>query len=228
MNRISDLTGECFNGIAQLRAADAVLLPPPEAISSRLRALIDEVLHRGAEAGLSREDTQDVAYALVALADETLLSKPDERIRSYWSLQPLQLHYFRENVAGEAFFRRLEALRKDPRRKEVLLVYYLALLFGFQGKYRVQGAELELMNLTEAVHGELLRGRGREVEALSPSGERPVERVQGGREPRSVAVYVGAAALALTVVVYVALRWSLGASAAEVIDSLTALAAPRG
>ena len=60
-------------------------------------------------------------------------------IRDVWMSNPLQLHYFNENLAGEGFFYRLERILADPRRVEALRVYYLCLLFGFQGKYAVRG-----------------------------------------------------------------------------------------
>src|SRR5207237_4035065 len=98
-----------------------------------------------------------------------------DRFRQYSLPNLLQRHYFHENVAGVAFFTRLEGIRKDPRRAEALRVYYLALAFGFRGKHAVRGGELELLNLTEALHRELGRGRRFESEMLSPRGERPQE-----------------------------------------------------
>jgi type VI secretion system protein ImpK len=166
----------------------------------------------------------DIAYALVALADEVALSR-SEALRQFWVGQQLQLHYFQENVAGEGFFTRLEGLRRDPRRHEVLRVYYLALLFGFQGRYRVRGGELELMNLADDLSRELARGRRFEEEALSPHGERPEGALsRGGREARLA--WIAGGTVAAAVVLVVGLRVWLGASASSVLERISAVNLP--
>ena len=143
---ISELTRDCFNALIQLRRADADALPPAGALHERLRGVIDAMLRSAADAGVSSEDARDAAYAVVALADEIAAARSEE-LRQFWSGHQLQLHYFQENVAGEGFFTRLEAQRRDPRKRDILRVYYVALLLGFQGRYRVRGGDLELMTL---------------------------------------------------------------------------------
>ena len=84
-------------------------------------------------------DVVDMAYAVVALADEIALHKGGS-IRDFWMQRPLQLHYFNENLAGEGFFHRLNAVLSDPSRNDILRVYYVCLLMGFQvGTSRVRG-----------------------------------------------------------------------------------------
>jgi type VI secretion system protein ImpK len=137
----------------------------------------------------------------------------------------LQLHYFHENVAGVAFFTRLEGIRKDPRRTDVLRVYYLALAFGFRGKHAVRGGELELFNLTEALHRELSRGRRFESEVLSPQGERPAEALAlSGRS--GPLLFVGGGALALVLVLYLGLRIGVAAGASSIVDRISAASPP--
>jgi type VI secretion system protein ImpK len=224
MDRINGVTGECFNAIAQLRQLDDAALPAPEALHRRMRGFVDAVMQRAAQAGFSREDVDDIAYALVALTDEVALSR-SETLRQFWTGQQLQLQYFHENVAGEGFFTRLETLRKDPRRHEVLRVYALALLFGFQGRYRVRGGELELMNLVDDLQRELARSRRFEDETLAPRGERPEgATARGARDFRLLAVAGGAVAAALAGVI--GLRLWLGASASSVVERLSQVNLP--
>ncbi len=224
MDRINEVTKECFDAIIQVRQLDDASMPQPEALHHRLRSFVDGMFQRAAQAGFSREDANDIAYAVVALADEVVLAKSEE-IRQYWIPNLLQLHYFQENVAGEAFFTRLETIRKNPRRAEALRVYYLALVFGFQGRYRVRGGELELMSLTESVHRELARGRRFESETLSPSGERPAEKLGGaGRSGPLLWISLGAVGLAL--LLYLGLRITIGASAGSVVDRISAVNIP--
>src|SRR4029077_6207562 len=122
----------------QLRQLDAEVRPNPETLHRRLRGMIDGLRSRATAAGYGAQDVQDICYALVALADEIALEKSGP-LRDYWMSRLLQLHYFNENVAGENFFVRLETVRNDSRRIEVLRVYYLCLMFGFLGRFRVRG-----------------------------------------------------------------------------------------
>ena len=118
-------------------------------------------------------------YALVALTDEVAINTP-EPLRSYWMSQPLQLHYFGENVAGEGFFARLQALLSDGRRIEVLRVYHLCLLFGFQGKYGFPGGDVELLRIADGVRN--LLERNLEVpDELAPAASRPTSPWCAGR-----------------------------------------------
>lgn len=224
MDRVTGVTGECFNALVQLRQLEDAALPAPEVLHRKLRGFVDAAMQRAAQAGFAREDVNDIAYAIVALADELALSK-SERIRQFWDGQQLQLHYFHENVAGEGFFTRLEGLRRDPRRHEVLRVYYLALLFGFEGRYRVRGGELELMNLQDDLQRELARSRAHDSETLSPQAEPPeTARARGGRSGRLLLAAGGTLAAALLLVI--GLRVWLGASVGSVVERIAAANLP--
>jgi type VI secretion system protein ImpK len=222
LDRVTDITKDCFNAIAQLRAADRTALPSPERIHARLRAFVDDLLRRASAAGLGREEANELAYPVVALADEVILDKDDDALRAYWTAQPLQLHFFGENVAGEAFFDRLERARRDPRRAEALRVFYLALVFGFRGRYRVRGGDLELLGLTEALAREVTRG-GDDGEGLSPQGDRPPDR-GAGMARNGLVLWIGLGLLVASAVLYLTLRFSLGAGTAEVVDRIAAFA----
>ncbi len=224
MDRVGVVTRECFNALVQLRQLDEASLPPPEVVHQRLRGFVDALMQRARQAGWPREDVDDAAYAVVALADEIAVSR-SEAMRQHWLSQPLQLVYFGENVAGEGFFTRLEAVRRDPRRRDVLRVYALALLLGFQGRYRVRGGELELMTLVEELQRELERGREVDVETLSPEGERPEESVAGRARARPLAL-VAAGVLAAALLGSLGLRAWLGATTSSVVDRISAANLP--
>jgi type VI secretion system protein ImpK len=218
MDRITEVTRECFDALIQLRRLDGASFPPAATLQPRLRAFVDAMFQRAAQAGYSREDANDIAYAIVSLADDIVLSRSDAA-RDAWANQSLQLHYFHEFTAGEGFFTRLQNLRKDPRRREILHVYYLALLFGFEGRYRVRGGELELMKIIDDLQGELQRSRRFEAEVLSPHGERPAEaRRSAGR--RHLGIWIAAGALALALLMYAGLRFSVGVSSGSVVSRI--------
>jgi type VI secretion system protein ImpK len=218
MKKITDLTKDCFNAINQIREAQDGMAPPPDLLHQRLRGFIDALIERGPREGYQERDVHEMAYALVALADEMALGM-SESVRRYWMTNLLQLKYFNENVAGEGFFQRLENIRRDPRKIEVLEVYYLCLLFGFQGKYAVRGGEIELMNLIDALRTELSQALDMPDE-LSPSGERPDDAVIR-RRGRMSFLWVAVASLLLAVGCYVFLRMSIGNEAAATRDRLT-------
>jgi type VI secretion system protein ImpK len=218
MDRVNEATRDCFDVIIQLRQKDASQVPPPEKLSHSLRGVVDEVLRRAAALGFSHQDAQDMAYALVALLDELVLGKSDQ-YRQFWMTHPLQLHYFKENVAGDGFFVRLNALRKDPHGAEVLRVYYLCLLFGFQGHYRIRGGELELLTLIDTVQKELERASPFDFSVLAPHGERPSEVLATARRRVSLlAMSLGAVALAL--LVYGGLLLSLDRGTSSMIHEI--------
>lgn len=98
-------------------------------------AQLDRLLAEGQALGLEDGDLQEACYALVAFIDECVLrsSWPG---REEWMKQPLQLQRYRENVAGENFFRRLRALLQAPRRLPAIQAYALCLALGFRGVYQ--------------------------------------------------------------------------------------------
>jgi type VI secretion system protein ImpK len=220
VDRITEVTRECFDALIQLRRVDPGSLPPPAALHQRLRRFVDAMYTRAAQAGLGRDDANDIAYAIVALGDEIVLSRSDA-LRESWPGQSLQLHYFHENVAGEGFFTRLEGVRRDPRRREVLQVYYLALLLGFQGRYQVRGGDLELMTLVEDLKHDLERGSRFDAEVLSPRGERP-EEGRGAARRSGLVPWVALGAVALVALLYLGLRLSVGASAHAIVERIEA------
>ena len=131
MDKINQITSDCFIALSQLRELDAPAASP-ELVHERLRGFVDTMRQRAREESLSTQDADDLAYAIVALADEIAMGKP-EPMRGFWMGQPLQLAFFNETLAGEGFFTRLQELRRDARRAGVLRVYYQCLLLGFQG-----------------------------------------------------------------------------------------------
>jgi type VI secretion system protein ImpK len=220
MDRINEVTQDCFAAALQLTRAEGDALPAPEQLHQRLRAMVDELIQRANRAHFSHQDQQDIAYPLVALLDEILLGKPEPH-KDYWFGNMLQFHFFQENQAGDGFFTRLQTVRQDPQRAEVLRVYYLCLLFGFQGRYRIRGGELELMNLIESLQMDLARARQLDSsETLSPNGKRPQEGL-GGVKKTVPLLLMSAGILALALLVFGGLRVALGSSTSSVGDVVT-------
>jgi type VI secretion system protein ImpK len=211
MDKVNEITSECFIALSQLREMDSPSISA-ELVHDRLKGFVESMRSRARERELSGRDADDMAYAIVALADELAMGKP-EPIRGHWMGHPLQLSFFNETLAGEGFFTRLQELRRDPRRADVLRVYYQCLLFGFQGKYAIRGGDLELMRLIDAIKPEVERHL--EVpDALSPAGDPPDEpllRASGKNTFLWIALGMFAAAIA----VFIGLRLSLSHQLAD-------------
>ncbi len=221
MDRVHEVTREAFSVLNQLRQLDPELRPHPEQLHRRMCGLIDGLKRRATEAGFSAVDADEMAYAIVALADEIALEQPGP-LRDFWMSRSLQLVYFRENVAGEGFFARLGKLQGDPRRGDVVRVYLLCLLFGFRGKYRVRGGEVELLEITESLTQILIRQGGPVAEVLSPHGDRPEEARKGKRKSLPL-VGVACGILAIAVGSYIVMKSWINTDGTAVLDRITEL-----
>jgi len=160
---LPNICAELFSFIVYLREARA--FEPPDALHDRIVTLFNAMDRKVREVRIADSDIQDAKYALVALIDETI----------GWESR-LELEFFDSNVAGEEFFNKLEREREAEARDEVLEVYYLCLMLGFEGKY-VRAPERLQAYIKD--FQKKLSAEG--IEKLSPHGERPKESIKRGR-----------------------------------------------
>jgi type VI secretion system protein ImpK len=219
MDNLNQITSECFNALRQLRELDGPIRSP-DTIHERLCSFIESMRERGREQGMAQRDVDDIAYAIVALADEIAMGKP-EPLRSFWMNKMLQLHFFNESLAGEGLFTRLIQIRRDGRRPDVLRAYYQCLLFGFQGKYSMRGGELELMRLIDALRPEVERGI--EVpDVLSPAGDPPDEpMVRPGQ--KNLFMWIALGVFAVAIAVFIGLKVNLDRQVSGLADRVEQL-----
>ena len=138
--------------------------------AERFREIIRHFLHEFERGATNLKATSDDVYlckfAFCALVDETILSKPSAA-REAWEIKPLQLDLFGEQLAGEKFFQHLERLRTEsPVRVQVLEVFHMVLLLGFQGMYVLEGSE-KLHYLTARLGDEIAHIKGKRA-AFAP------------------------------------------------------------
>ncbi|MGD8860667.1 MAG: DotU family type IV/VI secretion system protein [Myxococcales bacterium] len=222
MDPITEITETTFNALAQLKRLDPSVTPNPEMLHQQLSMYIEQAGRAAGRLGFSQQDADDIRYALVALADETVLSRGGE-LRDFWLGKMLQLRFFNENVAGEAFFHRLSQLRGDRGRAQTLRVYYICLLFGFKGRYGVRGGELELADITDGVRDELVAaGEIPDDEPLSPRGARPHEPAADSRRGALI-TWIAVMAAVSSVLLYVGERLSLVRTADRLVERLLSL-----
>ena len=217
MNPVQAATQYCFGAISQIRQLEASSFQSPEVFQQKMCGFIDRMDEDLKRAGFDNQDIGDVKYAIVAFADEVALNA-GEPISSQWVGNLLQMKYFQENTAGDGFFARLESIRRDPSRREILKVYALCLLFGFRGKYWVRGGELELMTLTESLQREVLRAKT-DVEGLSPHGARPTEAIVNVKQNARL-IIASAATLAFAILFYVWMRVDLSSKTSALLEQV--------
>ncbi len=142
--------------------------------SFRANALagLHTAMQQGVARGYAQEDVSMAGYAVVALLDETVLNLRNPVFAS-WAGHPFHLELWRENVAGESFFKYLQALmgrRDSAELADVLEVFYLCILLGYRGRYA--GASGELSAIARSVQEKILRCRGGSA-LLSPLAQLP-------------------------------------------------------
>jgi len=188
----------------------------PDQLHKEIAVLLQEIDKRGQRHGHSEEDLKATRYALCALLDETILNSRWP-FKDQWADRPLQLEHFGEHMAGERFFELLDRIRKKGSRKADLLeVFCITLILGFQGKYKLRGGE-ELNNLIRELVGEIHGHRGGAPRGLSPHWRIPEEPVD--RPARVVPRWVWITSLAsvlLVILIFVIFKLWLGSSAGAV------------
>lgn len=222
MDRVTEITEPVFNALTHIIVMEGESVPMPEMVHQQLTIYVEQAARSALKLGFSQNDTDDIRYALVALIDETMLQRPGE-LREFWLPRVLQLRYFNENVAGEAFFERLNSIRKDSARRDVLRVYFLCLMFGFQGQYRIRGGQVDLADIIDRVRDDLLRANLLNGDLPLSPRPRPLEPIADSRR-NLLLVWVSVVAATASVLLYIGLKLSLVAQVARLAETITALA----
>lgn len=168
--KLTDVFSDLFVLGAYVR--DSRDLGTADALRARLLNLFQSAETQGKEQGFLSEILTQAKYAVAAFLDEMIFSS-NWASKEQWSSRPLQFEFFGEYVAGEGFFKRLEAIRGAlPINTDLLEVYVNCLIFGFEGQYKLEDRG-KLRGLIEDVTREIQAKR--EVLPLSPHGPRPQE-----------------------------------------------------
>ena len=161
---LSDLYGELFTLIVYLRETSD--FGDPKILHDKIDAILKSVESKAKQVNILDDDVLNAKYAVSALVDETVLYSSWSS-RNVWLNNPLVVEYFNDALAGEMFFDRVELLRNDDSKRNVLEVYYMCLLFGFEGKFKIIGSD-ELRVYMNGIR-EILKFKG--TDKLSPHAE---------------------------------------------------------
>lgn len=151
---------EILTAIARLRS-NRQAVSDAEAFRGHMRNALKSAESEGTRRGYQAEAVRQATFAVVGFLDESALNSNNPAFAD-WARRPLQEEMFGGHFAGEVFFDNLEKLlgaRESAELADLLEVYYLCLLMGYEGRYRISGRE-SLRPLTESVGDKIRRIRG--------------------------------------------------------------------
>ncbi|MDP4487074.1 type IVB secretion system protein IcmH/DotU [Pseudoalteromonas piscicida] len=112
-----------------------------DGLRSKVMDAFDEYEKSCYDARISASEMQEAKFALTALVDEQIMTA-QKPYSMEWMARPLQLELFGNMRAGEAFFEKLENIRRAAaQQRTVLEVYFVCLQLGFEGIYKIKGVE---------------------------------------------------------------------------------------
>jgi len=199
-----------FTAIVRVQGGQG--LPDAESFRRRTKAMLQEVERDASAAGYDGQDVRDTHFAIVAFLDSVVLHSKDPA-RAEWERKPLQEELFGQTDAGVVFFEKLERFRSrrdSAQLADILEVYLLCLLLGFEGRYS-GGLRGELDVMVEKIGRRIddIRGGSHQISpAGGPSTERAPEApvvLQG----RNRFVFVTLAAAVFTILWFLLLKLDL-------------------
>jgi len=108
-----------------------------ETFRRRMMAALQEVEREANTAGYASGEVRDAEFAVVAFLDETILSSREPKAEE-WRKRPLNIELFGQAIAGDVFFDKLADIERrgdSPQLADLLEVYLLCLLLGFEGRF---------------------------------------------------------------------------------------------
>lgn len=146
-NDLITFAGPIFDLILRLKAG---IVAPSNDLRPKIAGMFDDFERRAERYRFNHKIVSVSKFGLAAFVDETVLTN-NFPLRHEWEKNPLQLEYFGEQLAGNKFFEKLEAmLRQIDVTADAVEIYYFCMLLGFKGRYAVyeQDKLLEIMQST--------------------------------------------------------------------------------
>lgn len=126
----------------------------------------------GEKLGYGKKQLQNTKFALAAFVDQTVLTIQSP-LKEQWQLNLLRNQYITREDAEMGYFERLtELLEAAPQEVDVIEVYYLCLLLGYQGRF-LNDEQQQLQNVIATVADHLARLGRLQLMTLSPLGQAP-------------------------------------------------------
>jgi type VI secretion system protein ImpK len=164
-NDLITFAGPIFDLILRLKAG---IVAPSNDLRPKITAMFDDFERRAERYRFNHKIVSVSKFGLAAFVDETVLTN-NFPLRNEWEKNPLQLEYFGEQLAGNKFFEKLEAmLRQIDVTADAVEIYYFCMLLGFKGRYAVYEQEKLLEIMQNTANALVKAGKIKPVE-LSPN-----------------------------------------------------------
>jgi type VI secretion system protein ImpK len=163
-NDLVTFAGPVLDLILRLKAG---IVAPSNDLRPQVAGMLEDFERRAERYKFNHKIVQVSKFALAAFVDETVLTN-NFPLKNEWEKNPLQLEYFGEQLAGNKFFDKLEAMLKQiETTADAVEVYYMCMLLGFKGRYAIYEQERLLATMQTTANALVKVGKIKPVE-LAP------------------------------------------------------------
>jgi len=164
-NDLVTFAGPIFDLILRLKAG---IVAPSNDLRPQVTQMLEDFDKSAERYRFNHKIVQVSKFALAAFVDETVLTN-NFPLRDEWEKYALQLELFGEQLAGNKFFEKLEAMLKQIEvTQDAVEIYYICMLLGFKGRYVVYEQEKLLAILQETANALVKVGKIKPVD-LAPN-----------------------------------------------------------
>src|SRR2546426_3471046 len=199
-----------LTGIVRLQASRQHI-SDGESFRKRTKVTLNEIEHVAVPAGYDGQDIKDTHFAVVALLDSVVLHS-NEGVRAEWERKSFEEEVFGQAHAGVVFFEKLDhflSRRDSEQLANILEVYLLCLLLGFEGRYS-GGLRGELESIIERTKRRIdnIRKPSRQI---SPAGMLPMNQTPQVSPDQRAGRFglIALAAIVFTIVCFLAFKLDL-------------------
>ncbi len=217
-NDLITFAGPIFDLILRLKAG---IVAPSNDLRPKIAGMLEDFEKRAERYRFNHKIVQVSKFALASFVDETVLTN-NFPLKNEWEKNPLQLEYFGEQLAGNKYFDKLEAMVKQiDMTVDAVEIYYFCMLLGFKGRYAIYEHD-KLLSIMQTTANALVKaGRIKPVE-LSPhwlanDQPEPIER----RGMPTWAKVSAMALLGLAVIIYLGMFILSYSFIQDVVNKLT-------
>lgn len=217
-NDLITFAGPIFDLILRLKAG---IVAPSNDLRPKIAGMLEDFEKRAERYRFNHKIVQVSKFALASFVDETVLTN-NFPLKNEWEKNPLQLEYFGEQLAGNKYFDKLEAMLKQiDTTVDAVEIYYFCMLLGFKGRYAIYEHD-KLLSIMQTTANALVKaGRIKPVE-LSPhwlanDQPEPIER----RGMPTWAKVSAMALLGLAVIIYLGMFILSYSFIQDVVNKLT-------
>ena len=216
-NDLVTFAGPIFDLVLRLKAG---IVAPSNDLRPKIAGMLDDFEKRAERYRFNHKIIQVSKFALAAFIDETVLTN-NFPLKNEWEKNPLQLEHFGEQLAGNKFFEKLQAMLGQMEvTADAVEIYYFCMLLGFKGRYAIYEQDTLLSIMQSTANALVKAGKIKPVE-LSPhwlANDQPVPVERRGMP--TWAKISAAALLGLALIIYLGMFIMSMKFIQDVVDKL--------